>query len=64
MKIICSTLRISIELNDWLKEQASKHDRSKNQEIVNIINLAKAKSDLNEIRAGMRMSIEERKKDE
>ncbi len=37
MTIARFILRIPTDLNKWLIQQASKHNRSKNQEIVNIL---------------------------
>lgn len=45
MTIVRFTLRIPIDLNKWLIEQAAKHNRSKHQEVVNILKLTKARSE-------------------
>ncbi len=46
METIRFTLVIPIELNDWLKEQATKHNRSRHGEVVNILELAKKRDEV------------------
>ena len=40
MTIVRFTLRIPIDLNEWLIRQASKHNRSRHREVINILTLA------------------------
>ena len=44
------TLVISDDLNDWLKEQASKHNRSKNQHITHLLQSIRDTAEDNQMR--------------
>lgn len=45
MDTVRFTLRIPTNISKWLTEQALNHNRSKTQEIISILKLAKARSE-------------------